>query len=370
MPDLKTNLREMSFAVGISCLLQEPSSFHNLSHKDIFLNIARKYVIHSSMANNIFSNNYDWGRYQNICSNGFNLAKYIFHKFQFNNSTCVEWKGFQKNVDPVDVYVGEFGFSLKEDSFILENMGLYKFLGLLTNRDFPRGMNVFSHFAPQEYNEWFNYTWSKMTSNKTNWEKIVKAKNKRDYKVSINFGINNVELNFDNRVVSKVPIHINTTEEYLNYTSSVTREKVFAKWIADCTKNDSHYVHLKHHCSSVAGKNLCEFVTNNYKPEKLVRFLQFREKEYYYAKSTNQEIHVYKIPSSDQFNKTIQFKSIEYSVPSSQLNIFTEIENIKTGKTLLLRNECRFSHGQFNGVPEAKMYYDNGTDLSIIYEQI
>jgi len=55
-------------------------------------------------------------------------------------------------------------------------------------------------------------------------------------------------------------------------------------------------------------------------------------------------------------------------VPDSQLNIFTEIKNTQNNKSLLFRNELRYSHGQFNGTPEAKLYHKSGGDLSIMYD--
>lgn len=56
-------------------------------------------------------------------------------------------------------------------------------------------------------------------------------------------------------------------------------------------------------------------------------------------------------------------------MPKSQLNIYTTIENIETKSKLVVRNELRYSHGQFNGTPEAKMYIDNGS-LLIAYDEV
>lgn len=59
-----------------------------------------------------------------------------------------------------------------------------------------------------------------------------------------------------------------------------------------------------------------------------------------------------------------------YEVPGSQLNIITTFKNKSTGKILEFRNECRFSHGQFNGTPEAKMYVAKNTSLTNLYETL
>ena len=76
------------------------------------------------------------------------------------------------------------------------------------------------------------------------------------------------------------------------------------------------------------------------------------------------------MPAQADFDDVIEFKGCTYDVPSSQLNIISTFENINTGKTLQFRNECRFSHGQFNGTPEAKMYVVRNTPLTEIYEPI
>ena len=100
------------------------------------------------------------------------------------------------------------------------------------------------------------------------------------------------------------------------------------------------------------------------------RFLRIHKKEYYYAKTTQAGIEIYKVPSLSSFENSIIIESIKPSVPDKQANILTTIKNTKTGGTLVLRNECRFSHGQFNGTPEAKLYYENKGSLLVIYETI
>ena len=55
--------------------------------------------------------------------------------------------------------IGQYGFSLKEESFILKNMGLYQLLNTLTGSNYKKGLHVFETFVPEEYNEWFSCTW-------------------------------------------------------------------------------------------------------------------------------------------------------------------------------------------------------------------
>lgn len=76
------------------------------------------------------------------------------------------------------------------------------------------------------------------------------------------------------------------------------------------------------------------------------------------------------VPNSPRFSCFYRFLGSQYEVPESQLNIISTFQNIHTGKILQFRNECRFSHGQFNGTPEAKMYATRTTNLTDLYEPL
>ncbi|MPN29613.1 hypothetical protein SDC9_177066 [bioreactor metagenome] len=102
----------------------------------------------------------------------------------------------------------------------------------------------------------------------------------------------------------------------------------------------------------------------------IARFLRIHEHEYFYAKTTLSGVEIYRVPSVHDFGKKLKIISVVGSVPDCQANILTTIMNLDTKKTLVLRNECRFSHGQFNGTPEAKMYYGKDQSLLAIYDQI
>jgi len=66
---------------------------------------------------------------QKIIIRGYRLAKSIIKKFNIKKLYSMKWSGnnLQKE-DPVDVSINDLRFSLKEESYILENMGLYKFV--------------------------------------------------------------------------------------------------------------------------------------------------------------------------------------------------------------------------------------------------
>lgn len=136
-------------------------------------------------------------------------------------------------------------------------------------------------------------------------------------------------------------------------------------------ESNDNYNAKKKSCAIAATAALANELNSNLNYNAgLPRFLRIHNKEYYYAKTTSSGIEIFKVPAISAFGNDIVIDSIVSSVPDKQANILTTIENKKTGKTLVLRNECRFSHGQFNGTPEAKMYYEHGGSLEVIYETI
>ncbi|MFI3142310.1 MAG: hypothetical protein R3Y27_08405 [Clostridia bacterium] len=365
MADIKTHLRELSVAVAIGCL-NTKKSFAAAYTPIGFMEIAKCTVLNDiGSADNILSLIEFNNEHISIIDNGLLLGTHIYDKFKITSNDQIIWLGndTQKG-DPVDLIIGNYSFSLKESSFILENMGLYKFLSLLTNKEYKRGLHVFEEFASNEYDAWFEYVWLKLI-NAGNW-------NNSYFKYSCSFSVekNNVIFNFNDELECQVPISISTAAQFMQNTNTKVREKVFSKWISENLKKDEVYIRLKKLCSETAGKNICQLIKHNIDISNLARLLQFREHEYFYAKSTDNELKVFKVPCIHDYNKEIIVDNISYSVPYSQLNIITTIKNTITGNIFEIRNECRFSHGQFNGTPEAKMYYGRKGDLSIIYTAI
>lgn len=371
MADIKTHLRELSVIYGILtiCKGQQPN-ISSISPKQFYDACESGVYNDIFVAKNILTlNSFDL-EHKQILENGCKLALLMLQKLPpIKNFSRIIWSGYDTQKDnPYDIKIDNYRFSLKEDSYILENMGLYKYINLLTNSSLKRGLHVFKAFSPAEYKAWFNLTWNKLLQNgHSKW--IAKANGK--YTSEIIIQSNAVTLNFNNEEISTIPNKTNlTVDEFISCTTSITREKVFSKWISENLKNDSQYINVKSECSETAGRNLTHYVNCKLNPINIARFLQIYNDEYYYAKTTPYETKLFKVPNITNFNNIFRVSNIEYDVPSSQLNIYTTITNIKTGKQLILRNENRFSHGQFNGTPESKMYYERGNDLSIIYEEI
>ena len=368
MADIKTNLRETSVLVGVYAhtTKQEIKNFYNLKvYCDALSTILPESKKHAS---NIFSLTSFTTEHISILKNGFSLANILVAKLNIQTLSTCKWLGYDtQKENPVDIVINDFPISLKEDSYILENMGLYKYLTLMTGIQHKPGVHVFEQYALAEYNAWFKYTWSTLLQN-PNWNQIKKSKvssiaNDTDYIVLTYTTSSKV-------VTSKIPKTISTVSEFESYTSSTTREKVFAKWINAILKNDNTYQSLKKQCSIEAGKNLTAYVLKHLNYSAISRLLQIYDTPYYYAKTTNQGITLLYVPAKTEYTDVIKIDSIQSIVPESQLNLITTIKNVKTLKTITLRNECRFSHGQFNGTPEAKMYYDNSSDLSNLYQPV
>lgn len=369
---MKTHLRELSVAVTIG-LLSRKIKFDkmDLYNPITFLSHARNIISGDlTSANNIASNHSFTEEFMQIVDNGYKLGNKIFHcsYFHINEYSSICWLGnnTQKS-DPIDITVGNYGFSLKEDSFILKNMGLYAFLNSLTGSSFSRGLHVFSTFALDEYDLWFRYSWNKLVE-------YIRSYRKWELHESTNVSTIKIEADYMifsyNGFKSKVPISIRTNSDYMRFTKANIREKVFSKWINCELATDSEYVCLKKKCSEKAGRTIADKINSEFRTDNIYDFFRIYSNEYYYAKTTTSDTIILRVPSRRNFNSIIEFKGCRYNIPNSQLNIITKFQNRQTGKFLEFRNECRFSHGQFNGTPEAKMYMERKTPLYELYEPI
>ena len=96
--------------------------------------------------------------------------------------------------------------------------------------------------------------------------------------------------------------------------------------------------------------------------------MQIYDLSYYYGKSYS-ELHLYEVPANTEC--TVKLIDVEIKVPQSQLNVYFtfEISNKIGSNNVIFRVECRYSHGQFKGIPEAKLYYtDDKNHLKNLYK--
>ncbi len=379
MADIKTHLRELSVATTIG-LLKNGTNFKltDLYDSKKFFSYAHQVIVGDiSSAKNLCDYDTFSGELKQIVDNGYNLGKKIFESSHFviNKDDEITWQGnnTQKD-DPIDITVGKYRFSLKEESFILENMGLYKLLNCYTGSKYKK-RHIFSDYARPEYENWFSVTWNELLSvlvrSNDVWSYNNTGKPRRSV---IKLGADTVRLEYfenERSVACSVLPRNCKLKDFEHNTCTKIREQVFAKFINQNLENNPRYNTAKKHCAIVASEALAKELNDNLNYNAgLPRFLRIHSFDYYYAKTTSAGIQIYRVPSLESFGNDIIIESIVSSVPDKQANILTTIKNKKTGKKLVLRNECRFSHGQFNGTPEAKMYYEHGGSLLVIYEAI
>jgi hypothetical protein len=371
MADEKTILRELSIIVGIG-LAQAGNKINKLKPV-LFLNMVEGFC------ENIQEYNVELNKLKSIRSfndsqiaiikNGFILGNCIYKELKPEGKIC--WTG--KHVGskyPYDITINDTGFSLKEDSYILKNPAFSDYLNALVQPKKPfKNIHVFRRFAPNEFNKWFNYAYSKL---------IEKARNLRNNSVIFSYkGKYFIKLIEDEIIFEKIknkkvciPISLQISEDKFNRDiSNDIIEHTFSKWIKEnLEKKDNEYLLLKKICSEAAGRNLKKFLesSRNYNIDKLLEILQIYEDVYYFGKCLNGIPNLFKVPSKDKCD--IISLTIDFNVPKSQLNVLFTFEVVVRlnghGKnnTIEMHAECRYSHGQFNGIPEAKLYCKDRLD--------
>jgi len=370
MADILTHLRELGFGYGV---LEEekpkivPDTFLEFCHKNIE---NCQYLTKDQITNN--KARFAKIEYDTLC-NAYTLGRYVSNLgITSSSKPVVAWHGrYTQSGNPFDISIDSLPFSLKEDSFILHNMGLYQLLNILTDSfEFKRGLHIFETFAEQELHEWFEVTRDETIpllreksyehSKGGNYMKLAYTGD------TLLLDINGYRESIDNFSTSSY-------NDYKQNTTSKYREKVFSKFINAELSSNQNYIHAKQKCAEKAGERLTNYINERIQrypsPKSLYNLFRINPISYYYAKNGNGINEVYYIPSQEEFSNKIKIISVTSSVPKSQLNILTTIENTETGARLILRNELRYSHGQLNGTPEAKMYVDTGS-LEIAYKKI
>lgn len=146
--------------------------------------------------------------------------------------------------DPADISVERYGFSLKEESFILENMGLYKLLNCYTSSRYTR-RHIFKDYAPYEYAQWFLVTCNEMLRIVNSADGQWQYSNPRKPKGALmTLAGNSVILDYleRRRSVAKSILPLNCSLDlYENNTTAKTQEEVFAKFINQCLDSNYEY---------------------------------------------------------------------------------------------------------------------------------
>lgn len=293
MADIKTHLRELSVATILGLL---KNNFHfqleNLYNPDTFWHLASQ-VIDSDISNasNIYYDRNYTGDLRQIIDNGYKLATYIYSNphFIIAPNDPIYWLGSdtQKD-DPADISVGKYRFSLKEESFILENMGLYKLLNCYTGSQYTR-RHIFKDYAPCEYNQWFFVTWNEMlnivSSIGGQWQ-YTNSKNPKGALITVTCGSVILDYLENGKSAARSILPLNCSlDVYENNTTAKIREEVFAKFINRCLDSNCEYMLSKKECAVVASEALADELNRNLNYQAgLPRFLRIHNFVYYYAK--------------------------------------------------------------------------------------
>lgn len=376
MADIKTILRELSVILGYILAKYKLTFTEETIDVKTYLEFIRKYCKNVNECNSEIQKIEeidDWVIHKSIISNGLTLGKLLFEKLKLEGE--IYWLGSSVHSKyPFDIKIGDTGISLKEDSYILKNPSFASYLNALVQPKTPfKTVHVFRHFAPTEFSEWFTYTYEKLFEefNKHDVSEIIFSYEKRETfikkgKTGLIFGANGTEIEIDAK--NKL------NEAAFNATiGSYLFEHTVSKWIKDkLEKKDILYEKLKKECSLKAGENLKEFVINNLNldADKLLEIFQIYDEPYYYGKSVG-TAHIYEVPSNKECK--MQLVNVEIKVPQSQLNVYFtfKITNNNGSNDIIFRVECRYSHGQLKGIPEAKLYYtDNVNHLKDLYKII
>lgn len=378
MADIKTILRELSVIIGVG-LAGENKTVSSLEPHE-FVSLTEKYC------ENFKDNLDELNKIKSLkkfssseighIKNGIILGNHIHQELKLKGE--IHWTGRKVGaIYPYDMVIDKIGFSLKESSFILKNPAFSDYLNALVQPKKPfKTIHVFRHFAPDELKTWFDYTYSKL---------IAKVVNSRDGSVVFSYKGKYFIKRIDNTVVlertkddKKVAIPTSSQISEHKFNSNVPNdivEHTFSKWVKEnLEKNDKMYSVLKKKCSETAGKNLKDYINSNYNPDtgKILEILQIYEKEYYYGKCVDGKPLLFKVLSNDKCE--IISLEIDFKVPRSQLNVLFIFEIVirfnghSKKDAIKMHVECRYSHGQLNGIPEAKLYCKD--NLEKLYEVI
>ena len=364
MADILTNLRELSVAFSLYFPSQKPE----LINPHLFVEACNKHIGNCKiLVGNISSDSRKFQEAEmETINNGYKLAKRLRKTFGIPHSPAIEWVGNQKSDSPEDLIVNGLKLSLKESSYILENMGLYKLLNIISDSDqHQRGLHVFETFSKEQLSKWYETT-----------RNLLISLGPKKFKDSPNGNTSEGELINDtlslkhNTFQSKINNFSKSTyADFKRQTNSKNTKKVFSKWLKKNVESSPIYIKSKKECAQAAGdsieKKYSKFIgTSN---TKLLRLFRIHDYSYFYCKTTSSSIDIFRVPSLNQSLDEIVINKFSSSVRTSQLNIYTEVLNKKNNKTFTFRNEVRYSHGQLNGVPEAKLYCEKGSDLSVVY---
>lgn len=245
MADILTHLRELSFGLGFyeldQKILKIPSNFLNFCLENI-ANCKNLELNQISLNGDNFNENE-----LEVIQNGIKLSNYIKNKLFKDEKFEVEWIGnHTQSGSPVDIIVNKKRFSLKENSFILTNMGLYQLLNIVTNSNkFEQGVNIFEQYSKKELEYWFNETKSLLIDNLSKSDYNFEYSDKKGKKGKILLKDEILFLSYNGNEC-KIENFTKCTYDYFKIkTTSEIREKTFSKFISNKLSKNPKYLEAK-----------------------------------------------------------------------------------------------------------------------------
>lgn len=360
MATARTEVSELSVCVGLNAIREHRSlplsQFSFLEAAQNYCSLEQCWMLNDKIRNmrqNTFSEQ---------VMLGYAMAFSIADKLNYEISD-VRWNGFSVTDDsPADVYVSGIGISIKNNSNIIGNLGLSHLTKIISDNPLPRGTDIFEHFAKREYLHWFCCAIESLPHywHSDNEDCSVCYD---DRHLTIIHDTDIVKFNVDD--IDSVPSCYDKMRK-----AGIKPSKSLSKAIASMMPT-AEYIDAKSTCANKTGKAFVEYLSSNIKENGLPRLIGCRESEYWYCKGTSlRDIIINKVPSISDMQGKLRLTNIGYSVPKSQLNVLFSITNIETNRKIDMRAEARFSHGQFCGIPETKMYYANTTTPDMLYSAI
>lgn len=382
MASLRTVVRELGVIYWTDRILNDKVKPINQVKPEEVYEICETYLTESEIneAQKLKDKDNFTTRKEKIMERNYWLSLRLIDVLGIDEIKTLSWVGPKtQDGSPIDITINSERISLKENSYLLENTGLYQYINLMTDSSYkPGDWHIFKDFAEEEYQEWFDVSWGFLVDQAKSEKGIIWSDDSRNYRRKIESTEDEIKIMYKERE-AKFPKESISIETYEDRTISDLR-KVFGKWIREVFLSDQasnqeqkEYIHKKRDCAEEAGENLIEFIDKNrdVQYKNLLRYLQVYDKSYYYAKSADGESKIYKVNSLENFEyEKLSIEEIRKQIPESQLNIRTVVNNNETEKELELENQVRFSHKQFNGTPEAKLYLVRGYSLEAVYNKI
>ena len=375
MADIKTILRELSVILGYILAKYKLTFTEETIDVKTYLGFIRKHCKNINECNieiQKIEELDDFVIHKGIIKNGLLLGQLLFEKLNLEGD--IFWLGAKgRSKYPFDIKIGETGISLKENSFILKNPSFANYLNALIQPEQPfKNVHVFRTFAPVEFSKWYNHVYKRLFEEYNNHnvdEMIFAYKDRGTFIKKSKLGL----IFSSPKKVIEIKFGDNLNEiSFKKKLGGFIFEHTVSKWIKMKLEKKAEYEILKKKCSLKAGEKLREFVTKNLNLDKnkLLELLQIYNETYYYGKSFG-KTHLYQVPSNKECK--IALIKTKIKVPESQLNVhFTfEISNANGINKIVFEVQCRYSHGQLNGIPEAKLYYtDTINHLQNLYKVI